>query len=163
MGGYTSTKKKESEKRMKYKRSIVLLTLALTLVLVPVSLAQAMKPLRFEVSGALASFGWEGTIDSGPLQGYTMLWIIDWDTYELIGQVGLFEEEWEIYDEFDTLILAGYDEGVTRYKNGKFTGNGRVTDATGDWAYLLGCKEHIGGTVDFTTDPWTFTATVQIN
>jgi hypothetical protein len=162
VGSYRNTKKERRvKKRMKCKRLIVLLTLALTLVLVPVSLAQAMKPLRFEVSGALASFGWEGTIDSGPLQGYTMLWIINFDTYELKGQVGLFEEVWEIYDLSGTKILAGYDEGVTRYKNGKFTGNGRVTYAIGDWAYLLGCKEHIGGTADFTT--LTFTGTVQIN
>ena len=160
MGSYTSTKKKESEKRMKCKRSIVLLTLALTLVLVPVSLAQAMKPLRFEVSGALATsfFGWEGTIDSGPLEGKTMIW--RFTSNEVKGQAGLFKEIWEIYDG-DTLLIAGFDEGVTRLKTGKFTGNGRVTYATTEWEHLIGRKEHISGTGDFTT--WTFTGTVQIN
>jgi len=145
---------------MNKKMSVVILTLALALALVPILPVQAKKPLRLEISGELAPFGWEGVIHGGPFDGYTVLWIIDFDNYELKGQVGFFQEVWEIYDG-DTLILAGYDEGVTRYKNGKFTGNGRVTYATPEWAHLLGSKEHLSGTADFTT--WTFTGRIQIN
>lgn len=147
---------------MNKKLSIVILTLALTLALIPILSVQAEKPLRLEVSGELASYGWIGTIHGGPLDGYTVKWIIDFENYELNGQVGMFQEVWEIYDG-DTLVIAGYDEGVTRYKNGKFTGNGRVTYATEKWAHLIGRKEHLSGTADFTANPWTFTGRIQIN
>lgn len=147
---------------MNKKLRIIILAIALTLALVPIISVEAKKPLRLEVSGELASYGWIGTIHGGPLDGHTMKWIIDFENYELKGQVGLFQEVWEIYDG-DTLVLAGYDTGVTRYKNGKFTGNGRVTYATTEWAHLIGSKEHISGTADFTTTPWSFTGMVQIN
>ena len=84
---------------------------------------------------------------------------------EFKGSRVYFFEEWQVWYE-DTLVLAGYDEGVTRLKNGVFTGNGVVTEACEDYAHMIGYKEHIGGVVDFVTpDPatWTFTATVQIN
>jgi hypothetical protein len=148
---------------MKCKRSIALLALVLTLVLVSVTMVQAKKPLRFKVDGWKTAFGWGATITSGPFEGYTMLW------YNKIAEFRksnvYFFEEWEIWDG-DTLVLAGFDEGVTRFKNGKFTGNGKVTDAMEGLKHLIGLKEHVGGTVDFVTpDPmtWTFTATIQIN
>ena len=145
---------------MKCNRSIVLLTLALTLVLVPISLAQAKKPLIFEVSGVSTSYGWIGTVDSGPLAGNTMIWY----THVVMprGQTVYFFETWEIRDvDTDALILFGYDEGVMRLNNGEGTGNGKVLYAQeGPFEYLLGCKEHFTGTL---TGPTTFTGTVQIN
>ena len=163
-GAIQIPRRRESEKRMKCKRSIALLALALTLALVPVSLVQAKKPIRSEVEGWSEPFGWGADITSGPFEGKTMYW------YTLIaefkGSRVYFFEEWEIKDG-EIVILAGFDRGVTRLKNGVFTGNGRVTYAMEGWEHLIGCKEHIGGLVDFVDplDPttWTFTATVQIN
>jgi len=148
---------------MRSKRLVALLALVLTLTLFPITLVQAKKPLRSEVDGWSEPFGWGATITSGSFEGYTMLW------YNKIAEFRkanvYFFEEWEIWDG-DTLVLAGFDEGVTRLKNGKFTGNGKVTYAMEGLEHLIGLKEHIGGVVDFVSpDPttWTFTATVQIN
>jgi hypothetical protein len=116
--------RRESEKRVKCKRSIALLALALTLALVPASLAHAKKPVRSEVVGWWEPFGWGADVTSGPFAGNTMYW------YTLIaefkGSRVYFFEKWEIWDG-DTLVISGFDRGVTRLKNGVFTGNGRVT------------------------------------
>jgi len=168
------------------KRLIVLLALALafTLVLAPAVSAQPNKPLRYEVSGVSAIYGWVGTIDSGDLTGKTAIWVSL--ILELRGGETLvdaknvyFFELWFIGDDIayvggingfeitGDVVLAGFDEGVTRLKNGEFSGNGIVTEAYGAWSHLIGCKEHCSGTVDFVdlADPstWTFTGTVQIN
>ena len=143
------------------------MALAFTLALVSVTLVQAKKPFRFEVDGVNEPFGWSAEITSGEFEGYTMKWL----NYkmEVKGSRLYFFEEWQIWDD-NTEVLRGYDEGMTRMKNGVFTGNGKVTWVNpdyGDYTYLLGLKEHIMGLVDF-VDPlhpttWTFTATVQIN
>jgi len=164
------------------RRLIVLLALAFTLVLVPAGTVQAKKPLRLECAGSGAPYGWIGEIIGGDLNGATMIWvslIVEPNrgppTLEDATNV-YFYEEWFIgYDitfEGDvqgvwtingTVVLAGVDEGVTRFKNGKFTGNGRVTDASGAYTDLIGRKEHLSGTVyDWGTPPL-FTGTVQIN
>jgi hypothetical protein len=153
------------------KRLIVLLALALafTLVLVPAGTAQAKKPLRYEGSGYATGYGWFGTITSGDLEGYTGIWV----TRELDfrGENVYFYEEWFIGDGIEyvdgevtgDVVLAGFDEGVTRFKNGKFTGNGRVTEAGEGWEHLVGRKEHLSGTVYDWGPPPLFTGTVQIN
>ena len=143
---------------MKGKKLIALMALTFTLTLTSVSLVQAKRPFRFEVEGVSEPFGWSADITSGPLEGGIMYWY----NYiaEFKGSRVYFFEEWEVWYE-DTLVLAGYDEGVTRLKNGVFTGNGIVTEAYGDYAYMIGYKEHISGVVDFSE--MTFTATVQIN
>jgi len=159
---------------------IVTVMLALflaSMLLAPVS-AQPNKPLRYEVSGQHVSYGWFGTIDSGDLKGYTGIWVSL--ILELRGGETLadaknvyFFEVWYIGDGIEyvakdggfeisgTVVLAGFDEGVTRFANGAFSGNGIVTEACGDWSDLIGCKEHLSGTVDFSD--WTFTGTMQIN
>ena len=154
----------------------IMLALFLSLLIAPAVSAQPRKPLRYEVSGESATgwLGWVGTIDSGDLEGYTGIWVTL--VLELRGGETLvdaknvyFFELWFIGDGIDyvdgkvtgDVVLAGFDEGVTRLKNGKFSGNGRVTEAYGDWSDLIGCKEHLSGTVDFSD--WTFTGTMQIN
>jgi len=158
------------------RRLTVLLALAFTLALVPAVSAQPMKPLRYEVSGGSATewFGWIGTIDSGDLNGYTGIWVTQ--VLKLRGGETLldaknayFFELWFIGNGIDyvdgkvtgNVVLAGFDKGVTRFKNGKFSGNGIVTEAYGAWSHLVGRKEHCSGTVDFSD--MTFTSTMQIN
>ena len=159
------------------KRLIVLLALAFTLVLVPAGTAQAKKPLRYECEGWATLFGWQGTITSGDLDGYTMIWVtlaVDFRGGEtpFDAKNVYFFEEWFIgdgieYDDGDgvtgDVVLAGFDEGVTRFKNGKFSGNGRVTVASEDYTHLIGRKEHLSGTVYDWGPPPLFTGTVQIN
>jgi len=149
---------------MKCKRSVALMALLLTLALVSVTLVQAKKPFRFEVEGWKEPFGWGATITSGPFAGMTMYW--DQPIVEQKGSRVYFFELWWIEDGEGNEILSGFDEGVTRIKNGKFTGNGIVTDAKEGLEYLIGLKEHCEGVVDFVTPnpmTWTFTGTVQIN
>ena len=129
------------------------------MVLVPISLAQAKKPLKFEVSGVQTPDGWIGTVDSGPLAGKTMIWYSNVVIFR--HKNVYFFEEWEIWDE-DTLVLAGYDEGVT-VPHARATGNGIVTYVNPDYpdyTHLIGRKEHFTG---FLTGPTTFEGTVQIN
>jgi len=151
------------------KRLIVLLALACTLLLVPAGTAQAKKPLRYECEGYGTDYGWKGTITSGDLTGYTGIWvslILDFK-----GENVYFFEEWFIGDGIEyvdgevtgDVVLAGFDEGVTRFKNGKFTGNGRVTEAGEGWEHLIGRKEHLSGTVYDWGPPPLFTGTMQIN
>ena len=135
-----------------------------TLMLGSVAMVQAMKPLRFEVVGWKEPFGWGATITSGDFEGMTMYW--DQPIVEQKGGRVYFFELWWIEDGDGNVILSGFDEGVTRIKNGKFTGNGKVTDAVTDWKHLIGLNEKCEGTVYFVTpDPmtWTFTGTIQIN
>jgi len=152
------------------KRLIVLLALAFTLALVPAGTAQAKKPLRYECEGWNTDFGWQGTItSSGDLFEYTIIW----DTKVAVFKKAsvYFFEEWFIGDGIEyvdgevtgDVVLAGFDEGVTRLKNGEFTGNGRVTEAGEGWEHLFGRKEHLSGTVYDWGEPTLFTGTVQIN
>ncbi len=135
------------------------MALVLTLMLVSVAMVQAKKPFRFEVEGWKEPFGWGATITSGPFKGMTMYW--DQPIVEFRGSRVYFFEEWWIEDGGGNEILRGFDEGVTRMKNGKFTGNGKVTNAIPEWNHLVGLKEQCEGTVDF--DTMTFTGTIQIN
>ena len=135
------------------------MALVLTLMLVSVAMVQAKKPFRFEVEGSPIPHGWVATITSGPLNEMTMYWyqpIVEFRNSNVY-----FFEEWWIEDGNGNEILRGYDEGVTRMKNGKFTGNGKVIAANADYKHLIGLKEQCEGTVDF--DTMTFTGTIQIN
>ena len=161
------------------RRLIVLLALAFTLALVPAGTPQAKKPLRYECEGYGTPFGWIGEITSGDLTGATMIWVtlaLDFRGGEpfVDAKNVYFFEEWFIgfgieYVDGESwtidgdVVLAGFDEGVTRFKNGKFTGNGRVTEASEALSYLIGSKEHLSGTVTAWGPPPEFTGTVQIN
>ena len=155
---------------------IVLLAWACTLLLVPAGTVQAKKPLRYECEGWATDFGWQGTITSGDLDGYTGIWVtlaVDFRGGEIPEDAKnvYFFEEWFIGDGIEyvdgevtgDVVLAGFDEGVTRFKNGKFTGNGRVIEASEDYTHLIGRKEHLSGTVYDWGPPPLFTGTVQIN
>lgn len=44
-----------------------------------------------------------------------------------------------------TGVISGVDQGVWDFTTFKFRANGWVTDATGDWSYLVGYKLHESG------------------
>jgi len=148
---------------------IVCMVVLLSTLSMPAVSAKPMKPLRYEASGYGTGYGWFGTITSGDLAGYTGIWVtlvLDFKEDNVY-----FYEEWFIGDGIGyvegevtgDVVLAGWDEGVTRFENGKFTGNGRVTEAGEGWEHLVGRKEHLSGTVYDWGPPPLFTGTVQIN
>jgi hypothetical protein len=162
------------------KRLISLLALAFILVLVPAISVQSKKPLRYECAGSATGYGWIGEILTGDLEGATMIWVslvLEFRGGEpfVDAKNVYFYEEWFIgYNiEYESLnggwiitgevLLAGWDDGVTRFKNGKFTGNGAVTAAAEGYTHLIGRKEHLSGSVYDWGPPPLFTGTVQIN
>jgi hypothetical protein len=60
----------------------------------------------------------------------------------------VFKERFEIWDEeFNTLYLAGTDDGVLNYGNSKFVMNGEVEVANEPFEMWMGRNVHISGTV----------------
>jgi len=68
------------------------------------------------------------------------------------GKTEHFFETWEVYSDAGDWLFSGNDAGVWSFVTFKFRANGWVTDASSDWAYLVGHKFHEIGT---TTDPFT--------
>jgi len=136
----------KGERRVKQvKRLIVLLVLAFTLVLSPAVSAQPMKPLRCEVSCSIdwGLPGWKGEV-TGDIEG-TITYTLDVSTVWVKDDIEHFYETWVIVTDEGT--ISGFNEGIYMLKNEyMWVANGRVTDATGEWAYLVGCKEHELGT-----------------
>ena len=71
------------------------------------------------------------------------------------GKVAHFHEHFVISRDGDS--ISGYDDGLWNFSTWKFRAEGRVTEATGKWSYLVGYKFHEMGTTDdptlLPTDP----------
>ena len=87
---------------------------------------------------------WIGTI-SGDING-DMSFINTGGAYR--GSSEHFWEKWLITGTGGNM-LAGTDKGVVVYANLTYRMNGEVTEATGDWAYLLGRPIHASGVLEF--------------
>jgi len=129
--------------------TILFLTFAfLALPLASVS-AQPMKPLRCEVSCSIdwGLPGWKGTV-TGDIEG-EITYTLDVSTAWVKDDIEHFYETWVIVTDEGT--ISGFNEGIYMLKNKyMWVANGRVTSATGDWAYLVGCEEHeLGTTTSF--------------
>jgi len=139
------------------------LTLAvMALPLVSVS-AQPMKPLRCEMELTfdlgLPDPHWIGTV-TGDIEGTIEFWEF-WDQNYVVGKTEHFFERFLITtDGGDT--IEGFDQGVWNFGTTfKFRANGWVTEASGDWAYLVGYKMfEIGMTSPFPPSPVYGTATM---
>ena len=131
--------------------SLLLLALALTSVLMTAIIVNA-KPLCGEMAldfyGHIAPPVWRGTI-SGDINGFMVFFNTG---VKDVGQAHHFWEIWEIYDKpwddpTKVLLIRGTDKGVVTWKNNKYRMNGVVTEATGDWTYLVGHNVHMSGDI----------------
>jgi hypothetical protein len=135
------------------KKSILclIMLMAFTLAAVPVVIAHPIQPLR-AVADLTFDWGvgtWTGTI-TGDIEGefeVTPAWAIfpggDPAALPPPGMTEHFGENWVITTSVGTIEI--YDEGVWTFNTFKFRANGRVTDATGAYEYLIGAKVHIMG------------------
>lgn len=143
---------------------VVFLIAVFMVALVSATQASALKPLRWTTAtsvnlppwdldhptwtgdvvtedGEHGVFNWfnEGAKFLGPEptspdetykeQKFWGIWWIDWDNGE---------------------YMQGTHKGSFTYAISQYTINGRVVEATGDWSYLVGCKIHTVGVVDWT-------------
>ena len=93
---------------------------------------------------------WEGRI-SGDIQGMFQLW--EKENNFVVGKVEHYFERWVIYTDGGD-VISGNDKGVWSFQTFKFRYNGDVTEASGDWAFLIGYRMHgVGYTTDLTYFP----------
>jgi len=90
---------------------------------------------------------WKGTI-SGAITGTCYFWE-HWEENYVVGKVEHFFEDFYI-DLGDGEWISGHDKGVWNFATFKYRATGRVTDASSEYAYLIGCKFFEEGT---TTNP----------
>ncbi len=152
------------------KLSLVLVALALLLALLPAGMAQAEKPApsltgtidywlvahlgQLDAEGRLLV--WDADIDIGDIIGGTAKW---WfvpaggpPNMPDAAHVSFYEARWEIFDSGGNLVLAGESAGVTAKPTGKdgiWTGNGKVTEAYGDFADWDGRRVYEAGNVNW--------------
>ena len=115
--------------------------MCLTLVSVPTFSAQPNKPLRCEVEVVFDwdLFQWIGTV-TGDIAGDITFTLSE---ASFPGTTEHFFETWVIVTTDGE--IEGFDEGVWSFKTYKVRSNGKVTHATGDWAYLVGCNVRFRG------------------
>jgi hypothetical protein len=144
---------------------LVLLFLAFALAFIPGTQA---RPLRFTMHMKFNPFGtmdptipiWEGLL-SGETDASMLFYAVGPIPPKDVGYyadnalgyewaVHFFCEEWviQIGDDY----IKGYDKGCTVASNWKFRMNGEVTDATGEYAYLIGHQVHMHGQITWNFD-----------
>ncbi len=160
----------------------LLLTIALILALVPTGMVQAQKSApsltgtinywlvahlgQFDAEGRLLV--WEGTI-TGDIEGVMKWWfVLGGGPPNMPGtaHVSFYEARWEIFDSAGDLVLAGESAGVTARppgKDGIWTGNGKVTEAYGDFEDWNGRQSYESGSVIWAPFPFYGTGIFRIN
>jgi N-acetylneuraminic acid mutarotase len=105
-------------------------------------IAESMEPLgcELEMDVDWANMKWDGTID-GDIEGSITVFEMG---ASFPGKTEMFHETWVIVT--DSGSISGFDDGVWSFVNFKWVANGRVTAATGSWAYLVGCNMRYSGT-----------------
>ena len=144
------------KKRVKYKKSIALLTVVLTLTLVMIATVQA-RPLRSEVTLELVGpeVTPEGTLTwTGDLTGDIVGTINFYALAEpkMTGDAWHFLEKWEIIAGDNW--LKGTDTVLVNWDNDKFRAHGVVTEASPDWAHLVGRRFHASGIINWFAFPF---------
>ncbi len=89
---------------------------------------------------------WIGKLTECDLEGKVEFW--ETSQNYVVGKTEHFFEIFKITTA--TGVINGVDDGVWNFPTFKFRANGWVTDASGDWTYLVGYKVHeIGTTSEF--------------
>jgi len=103
--------------------------------------ADESAPLRctidLSVDVAAANPHWEGPI-TGAVEGTMQLWE-HWSENYVVGATEHFFEDFVIYTS-DGSVIKGNDQGIWTFQTLKFRSQGFVTEATGDWAFLVGYR-----------------------
>jgi hypothetical protein len=105
--------------------------------------SQSMEPLRcgVEMDVDWANMKWVGTITGDIAGSFT---VFEMPGVSFPGKTEHFHETWVIVT--DSGSISGFDNGVWSFVNFKWVANGRVTAATGSWAYLVGSNMRYSGT-----------------
>jgi hypothetical protein len=151
------------------KKLIILLALALAFTLVLVPAVSAIKPLRgaMELDFYPVNPIWRGTI-TGDISGKMYFTNVgtgkrgDQDP----GKTIHFEEIWLITDEEDNMLLTGTDKGVVSLDGSEYRMNGVITDASEEYAHLIGRNVHMSGYITWDPDtglPATAPGTFRVN
>jgi hypothetical protein len=139
---------KEGGMRMRTKviAALVVATLLGGLLMVSAArarIAESAGLLRCEVEMDVdwVNMKWDGTI-AGDIEG--SITVFEMPGVSFPGKTEHFHETFII--ETGSGSISGYDDGVWSFVNFKWVANGRVTGATGSWAYLIGCNMRYSGT-----------------
>jgi hypothetical protein len=133
--------------------------LALVMASAPAVAAPETEPLRaemamsFDMSNFLERFPacvseeplcvWSGEL-SGDVAGSIVVSEF-WDRIFVVGNTEHFFEAFTITTSHG--VISGVDNGVWSFNTNKVRANGLITEATGDWSYLVGYKLHESGYV----------------
>ena len=158
--------KSQGEKRVrKMRKKTILLCivsiLSLSVLLAPTSIAKPETMLNCDVFitlnwdfvgfGGTSPYSWIGTV-TGDVNGD--LYVAMQEAWFPSPGTEHFTEEWLIVTFTGNII--GEVEGKWTMSNYKWVANGEVTDATGDWVYLIGSQMQYGGTTtEFPVPPGT--------
>ena len=133
--------------------------LALVMASAPTVAAAEPEPLRAEMTMSfdMSNFQarlpacvseeplcvWSGDL-SGDLAGSIVVSEF-WDQIFVVGNTEHFFEAFTITTGHG--VISGVDKGVWDFNTNKVRANGWITEATGDWSYLVGYKLHESGYV----------------
>jgi hypothetical protein len=137
------------------KKLIILLALTVTMMLIPTAAIQANKPLtgNMELDFYPTNPIWRGTI-SGDISGKMYFTNVGTGKRgdQTPGKTIHFAEIWLITDEQDNLLLTGTDKGVVS-PNSDYRMSGVITDASEEYAHLIGRNVHMSGYITWQEHP----------
>jgi|GEM_PF-2836311 len=145
-------------------RTVLAVALAAVLVLLFTSggvlAAQSNGPKIIKCDQFIALYAdddpihWRGGLSNCALAGADVhYYASETKEYWESGKVAHFYEDFVIKPVTGGYI-SGYDDGLWTFSTWKFRAEGRVTDASDEWSYLIGYKFHEMGTTDALTEEW---------
>jgi len=137
---------------------VALMSFIFLMTLVSAIPVEAKVPLRWEANVSYTfQPEWTGVIvGEDGLSGNIIIDVIDW---RLVGEVEFGSLIWRI-DWDGGGFIEGTLEGRVSQVLFSFIYNGQVTDASEDWAHLIGRNVHVSGSLDLSF--WTAQAIFQI-
>jgi len=148
------------------KKLVVVLTILMLVLLFSSVLAVSAQPkestqiecvidIHTAEEGVPQEDDWYGDVRDCSLEGLNGHISFNEQVYvDPVGKTIHFIEDFKIMP-YDGSEIIGYNLGVWTLSTGKFRANGYVTEASDEWAYLVGYKYHEMGVTDSTdlSDP----------